>query len=239
MLTRSQFKMAEFEKINTTLKEIQDVLKTKATNAKINELLQEIKSKDDRIVVLENKIAQIEILEAKIAVLENNNVLLERKIDDNEQYSRRTSLRINGIPLPENGVKEPGDDCLEKVKNVLKDLPEGIPECMFDRAHRVGKKKTDAEGNVSQQMLVRMCSWKARTVIYRNRKVLKNHRFYLDLTQRRFKLKLLAEKKVEANAKVEFVLADINCSLSMKIKDGGFKYFNSEVELDKIINDLK
>lgn len=239
MLTRSKLKMSEFEKINQTLIEIKDDLKTKASNAKIDELLEEIKSKDVRIVELERKMEKLEILESRIAILENNNVLLERKIDDNEQYSRRFSLRINGIPLPGNGVREPGFECLEKVKDVLKNLPETIPECMFDRAHRVGKKKIDEEGNVRQQMIVRMCSWKARTVIYQNRKVLKNHRCYLDLTHRRFKLKLLAEKKVEGNVKVEFVLADINCSLSMKIKNGGFKYFNTEEELDNILNGLE
>ena len=230
--------MADLENINKILQEIKEDLKTKASNEKIDQLLRDIKLREERIVQLEVKVKKFDLLEARVAILENNNKVLERKIDDNEQYSRRSCLRINGIPLPENG-KETGDVCLDKVRTVLKDLPGNIPDCMFDRAHRVGKTKTDDQGNVSQQMIVKMCSWKARTLIYRNRKVLKNHRCYLDLTKRRFNLKKLADKKIEGNAKVEFALADINCSISIKIKNGGFKYFNSEEELDKILLDLE
>ena len=80
--------------------------------------------------------------------------LLERKIDDGEQYQQRRSLRINGIAGDHN---ESGADCLKKVKDEeRKKLGVNVADCAHDRAHRVGR-KTDARGNVvdCRQMIVR------------------------------------------------------------------------------------
>ena len=80
----------------------------KATEEKLDELRMEIREKD----------ANIEILESKIAILENNLNLLTTECDNNEQYTRRGSLRINNIPLAGNG-KESADQCMHKVKDVI------------------------------------------------------------------------------------------------------------------------
>ena len=49
-----------------------------------------------KIEMLESR---VEILESDVAIIKQSNKLLERKTDDNEQYSRRMCLRINGIPI--------------------------------------------------------------------------------------------------------------------------------------------
>ena len=37
---------------------------------------------------------------------------------------------------------------------------------------------------------------------------------------------------------VDFVFADVDNNISMRLKNGQFKLFNSEEELDKILRDL-
>ena len=55
-----------------------------------------------------------------------------------------------------------------------------IPDCVLDRAHRVGQGKQSWNSRIdSRQMIVPFTSWKARTLIYRNRKSLINQRVYL------------------------------------------------------------
>lgn len=237
MKTRSQtnsFNMADFQRIEEILKDVKAELEKKASNEKIDLLLAEIHDKENRILNLER---HVEELQSKVSILENISSLLERKCDDNEQYSRRVSLRINNIPVSEE--KETGNDCLNKVKEIVQMIPDlTISDYQFDRAHRVGKAKTKSDGTVSRQMIVRLNSWTARSLVYKNRKTLGNYRVYMDLTKRRFDLKNLAIERVKDNNKVSFVMADINCSLCLRLVTGRFRYFNSKIELDSILDSI-
>ena len=105
MITRSSTKMS-------TLAEVYDLLKTLQTeqsnsNKKIDELLEEIRAKDDKIRSLESRVEQ---LEGNLSILQNTVKLLEIKSDDNEQYSRRPSLRISHIPS--SGYGENASKCV-------------------------------------------------------------------------------------------------------------------------------
>lgn len=234
MIRRSKSKMGDIDKLYELLKEVKTELHSKASNEKIDKLIEEIKKKDEKIDNLQER---VEILESKVAVLQNTVNLLERKADDNEQYSRRLCMRISGIPVSKD--REDGDVCLNKVKSIVNLIDNvDIPEVHYDRAHRIGKGKTNEKGEVERQMIVKFISWSARTKIYKNRKSLVNHRIYLDLTKRRFDLLKLAQVKVQGNNLIDFVFADINCKLSMRLKNGKFVYFSSEDELDKLIFSL-
>ena len=46
---------------------------------------------------------------------------------------------------------------------------------------------------------------------------------------------LLAKSITKDNPAVMFAFADINCSLALKLNDDKFHYFNSEDELNKIL----
>ena len=179
--------------------------------------------------------SRVEILESDVAIIKQSNKLLERTADDNEQYSRRMCLRINGIPMQE-GVKENEDICFKKVKDVLKLLPGGdtVNDWEIGRAHRVGKTNKG-----SRQMIVKFSSWRERALVYKNRKSLADQKIYLDLTTRRFTLLKLAVMKVKDNSKVHFAFSDGNCSLCLRLSDGRYKYFNSEDELDCILCSLR
>lgn len=241
--------MGDMETINKLLEELKEDLKTKASSELVTKLLNEIKARDSRIDLLEEKVqklendaaefkSRVEKLEGFNAVIKNTVNLLERKIDDNEQYNRRSSLRIVGIPLPQSG-NEKSNESLDKVKLVFNDLPDvNIPNCSFDRAHRIGRKVENIDGVEKQQMIVKFTTWRHRSMVYFNRKNLRNHKVYIDLTKRRFDLKKLADEIVKGNDNILFAMVDINCRLCLKLRNGNKRFFSSEDELNKIIEEI-
>ena len=230
MFTRAK-KMSETNELRTMLAQIQKDLasNTKSTNEKIDALLKKIEEKD----------AVISALEERVLHLEKTKELLERRIDDNESYHRRQSLRITGVPLNQDGHKETEKECLDKVKAEVVKLGVTLSDCEFDRAHRIGPINKDRAGNVlPNPMIVRFTSWRARTAVYRSRTKNGKVRFYIDLTKRRFLLKKQAMIKTDDNPLVSFVFADVNNNLCLRLANGQFKFFNSEYELDNILQSI-
>ena len=226
--------MAETAELKQLVEDIREDLRGKATTAKIDELLQKINEKDAAITDLKTRVGD---LEDRLAVAENANVLLERKCDDLESYTRRQNLRIVGIPEPTD-ASESAEDCVNKVKEEIYKL-DGVNvnlDMCIDRAHRVGPKK-DRQGNpVQRPMIVRFTSWKARTHVYTKRnKDRREVRFYVDLTKRRVDLKKKAIEKTRDNARVQFVYADVNNNICLMLSDSKKKIFNSEDELDRLL----
>ena len=229
--------MAELAELRTLVENIRDELREKATTAKIEELIVKIDEKDTAISSLKTR---VDNLEARLAVVENTNQLLERKCDDLESYTRRQNLRIIGIPEPQDG-SETADICVQKVKEEIARLEIPINlDAAIDRAHRVGPKKDKTGKTVQRAMIVRFTSWKSRTHVYTNRKKVANSgtSFYVDLTKRRVDLKKKATEKVNGNEKVKFAYADMNNNTCLMLKDGSKKFFNSEEELDAILGKL-
>ena len=82
---------------------------------------------------------------------------LEDKADDLEQYSRRNSLRISGIPERE------GEDVLQEMLRVVNSTllpPLTVEE--IDRVHRVGPKLPDK----SQQILIKLAMYRTRHRVF-------------------------------------------------------------------------
>ena len=143
---------------------------------KINENIQiekAVKPLCNKIEILERKIA---VHDAHFAALERRLEVKEIKIDGAEQYSRRASLRIYGIP-PATGT-ENAEQCEAKVKEVFKEIRVNVPDDMLDRAHRIGKKSKNKTTGVNEQaMIVKFVSWKYRTVCTVPAKSLKVRQF--------------------------------------------------------------
>jgi hypothetical protein len=96
-------------------------------------------------------------------------MITQRGQHDNEQYSRKSSLRIFGIP------KEQGESCVTKVNNLLFDtmkLRGQIPTKIVEVAHRVGPRNQQGP----RGMIVRLTRCEAKDTIIRSRKVLKGSR---------------------------------------------------------------
>ena len=217
---------------NEELKQLITEMKaTMVTKEKFDELFNLVKAKDEKIQELEGRIKR----------LEKQNELLDRRMDDCESYGRRQNLRIVGIAPAVDGRKETAEEVTEKVKIAITqlDVPHLNVDDVIDRAHRVGKKfkKPDSDEEI-HPVIVRFTSWRARTDVYRKREKRGAIRFYTDLTKRRLTLKKLADEKVKDNNKVKFAFADVNNNIGLRLADNKMKFFNSEVELDKILDDL-
>ena len=93
---------------------------------------------------------------------------LEERVDTLEQYTRRNSMRITGIPEPATGDSEDTDVIVQKVGEA-----EGVdiaPD-MIDRSHRVGRR---AVGDPARPIIVKFVSYKHKTLLMKARKGLKN-----------------------------------------------------------------
>lgn len=102
-----------------------------------------------------------------ISSLKKNVHSLEQQIDDLEQYSRRESVRIAGIPENEN---ENTDEIVLDVCSSMKLEPMLKPEDI-SVSHRVGKKDPNRS---PRQIIVRFTSRKARERVYRSRTALRD-----------------------------------------------------------------
>ena len=164
----------------------------------------------------------MEQLESNVAILTNVVNKLEIKCNDNEQYSRRMSLRID---IPSTGPNENGHKCVDLALQVIYSIP-NVEVTKFDiqRAHRIGLHRIGKKNSTRpRQMIVKFKSWHARTLVYKGRKSLDTNKIFLDLTKRRFGLKMLAIEKVQGNQLVDFVFADVNCSLCFKKGERGIQ----------------
>ena len=101
----------------------------------------------------------VRLLREKVAFNDNRFELFERLSDDNEQYSRRTCLRLNGIPYSGN---ESAEQSLKKVKDeeFKLELLNDLVGRDFDRAHRVGPSHDrDCKLRADRQMIVKFTSF--------------------------------------------------------------------------------
>ena len=91
---------------------------------------------------------------------------LEIISDDNEQYSRRSCLRIHGIEFKEGDSGDVMEE-LEKCYNVMGIL---FNENEIDRAHGIRKPFLDKEQKKKVRSIIhKFKSWKARAAFYKSR----------------------------------------------------------------------
>ena len=150
-------------------------------------------------------------------------------VECNKQYSRRTCLRITNIPCEKD---ETSEKVLEKIKRLLNEAGVDIPDSNIDRAHCIGPKKEK-----KQAIIVKFTTFRHRTLLYSARRKLKNGvKLHIDLSKKRFKLLLDAQKYVENVGEVQFVYADINCSLKVKFRNNYERFFTSMQELEDFLD---
>lgn len=135
-----------------------------AINAKLNEIEDDTK-----------------IIKGRYANLIEENAALKIKLDSIEQYSRRSNIRIMGLP------EEPKEDIHELVKNFLKQKLSIDPEPgAIDRTHRIGVVRTGS----SRQVIVKFVSYQHKRMAIQRRKLLKGTGISIseDLTKERLSL---------------------------------------------------
>ena len=125
-----------------------------ALSKKIDELKTEIKNKDKKFQLLENR----------VEILEEEKESQGKQIDDLEQYSRKNSLLLHGATNAEF------TDYII-IKKCAEELGIDVRQENFDRSHRLGKVKRN--DNKPRSMIVNFARYAVRNKVFSNKKNLK------------------------------------------------------------------
>ena len=116
----------------------------------------------------------------------------------------------------------------------------------IDCVHYIGKPYMDKTKNKKvRSLVIKFKSWKSRINFYKSRP--RNHldrqkkpgssfNVSLDLTKHCYNLLMKARRLIANNPSVAYVFCDINCSLVIKFNGNTYHYFNSECELNNLLN---
>lgn len=107
--------------------------------------------------VIDKKDVDIEQLEKRVNYL-------EQKLDEQEQYSRRTCIRVKGLKENE------GENTDELIVDLAKSMEIDIKSSDIDRSHRIGK--TDVNQKQDRSIIVKFTNYKARLKFLTNRRKL-------------------------------------------------------------------
>ena len=95
----------------------------------------------------------------------------------------------------------------------------------------------DPKKDKKQAIIVKFTTYSHRTLLCRARRQLKNGvKLHIDLSKKRFKLFLDAQKYVENIGEVQFVYADVNCNLKVKFCSNDESFFTSMQEHEDILD---
>ena len=192
----------------------------------------ELKKRDIKIEKLQTRNCS---LEQRVAVIECELKELEVRIDDNEQYSRRQSLKLDGIPKKYN---ENSGDVLQTVYDEIDRLELEIDKWDVDRCHGNGPVHINDNHERQQTTLVKFTSWYARNKFYQARK-LSSYYVKPDLTKRRENVFSYARDQLRnrnyVSNHIKYVFVDPNCNLMACTRTGRFMKFNTEGEFDDIV----
>jgi exosome complex exonuclease DIS3/RRP44 len=104
--------------------------------------------------------------DAAIKSLQNTVEELQLKVDEQEQYERRNSLRLSNLPERENENLHARFMKINDERLFLDDLEEHD----IDQIHRVGR----YDSKKTRQVLIKFATYRARNMVYKARKKLLN-----------------------------------------------------------------
>ena len=207
----------------------------------VNNMAEKIKKMDERIVQLEYDQLRNQ---SYFIIHERTTHLLQQRIDQLEQYTRRYSVIVKGIAANRTENQE-------SLKTQVSELVEACNSSTkfedVDKFHRNGPVKDDK----NQDLIIRFRSHQAKEQFYNNRKNIADKRVKIQPSLSPERKKLLEAAREQVNAYNEdnpntkqnlphFVLPDVHGNLLVKMKNrtprGLFLKFNSLQELHAIIN---
>ena len=149
-----------------------------ALSKKIDELETEIKNKDEKIQLLENR----------VEILKEEKESQGKEIDDLEQYSRRNCLLLHG-------VVETNTECTDDIiiKTCAEELGIDVKQEDLDRSHRLGKVKRN--DNKPGPIIVKFARYAARNKVFSNKKKLKGKKLLITESLTVYRMKLLDEAR--------------------------------------------
>ena len=146
---------AEMMAIHQTLDQLRRDIRSEVSG-KIEQL-------QSTVVALRQEISE---KDATIATLKTKVAALEGVADEQEQYSRRNSLRLSGLP------ESPREDIVAETIRTINERMELDPPLVIDeidRLHRVGQQK---EG-VNRAVLIKFATYRSRRRVFSEKKKLK------------------------------------------------------------------
>lgn len=174
--TRSKSKSLEYDIAVGVKDEVESFLKSEVFKEIVQSAVREAVNVciERHVQPLSKMVASLEETVAKLEEVAR----LAIKANDNEQYSRRHNIRVSGFP------EEKGEDCTDKIIKLFHEhLAESyITSEVIDRAHRVGKSRTDGK---SRAIIVRFKSHRDKVWLMKARKELKGTPYFIndDLTR--------------------------------------------------------
>lgn len=201
------------------------------TEKRVNEICESLMiERDAKIARLEAKVRTLEIQHETSLVFRQ---LLMRKIDDQEQYSRKTHLIMDGFDITRNMNDE---DIKQLVIDEIRRLKLKITPDQVDRAHRHESQFTDKKGKRHTPIVCRFVTWTARDTFYNARK---QSSVYVkaDLTDRRHYIFMKAREQIEdsqLHESIQHIYVDRNCKLTAISDDGRHVKFSSLEEFERL-----
>ena len=112
---------------------------------------------------------------------------------------------------------------------------------VVDRAHRIGRIYKDRTSNkYCKEIIVRLTTFRHRTMLYRARPKLKGVTVRLDLTKSRYDLLKNANNYVKEIPTIRFCYVDVNCRLKFKFTgEDQDDFFSSSMDELHDITDMK
>ena len=149
-----------------------------ALSKKIDELETEIKNKDEKIQLLENR----------VEILKEEKESQGKEIDDLEQYSRRNCLLLHG-------VVETNTECTDDIIIITcaEELGIDVKQEDLDRSHRLGKVKRN--DNKPRPIIVKFARYAVRNKVFSNKKKLKGKKLLMTESLTVYRMKLLDEAR--------------------------------------------
>ncbi|XP_046563249.1 uncharacterized protein LOC124272152 [Haliotis rubra] len=208
----------------------QDVLTSKLTSALMLPQLQD-KFKQAFMLVAKDVVEAVlrEYIEPMQKEIKELRTELRMKTDELEQYSRRNSLRISGLP---EDIHEEGRDTENIAMEVLRGLHQTLSPSDIDRCHRVGRKSKDKHRDI----IIKFVNYNDRNKVIINRRKLRDTRcnVYIneDLTRHRSRLYKLA-RELKKQGRIESTWTRDGRVNILEQIEGRTRVIHDESELDQ------
>lgn len=225
-----QIQASVCEQVNVSVKamaqSVADII-----SASLNERMSSIENENRRLT------EQVQMLSIKVTELETHKQTSELKMDDLEQYSRRSCLRIAGV------LETKGESTDELVLDIARECNVEMCIADIDRSHRVRNRKKPSDNYGTSRpcdIIVKFVSYRTRAEFMNNRFRLKNNSSYKstyinkDLTRQRVELLRYARQYVK-DRKIQSAWS-FDGRIYIKCLDESRHQVSSQDDLDTLIS---
>ena len=186
-VTTKPSSLAEFAKSKDQSYEIQTAMQVEISKFLKSDEFKTLLKESIRGVISDMVQCAVKPFQDKIVELEAKVEKLQEKTNDNEQYSRRYSIRIYGLSQASGLVQEgvdgvvPKENCAQTVIDFCKDeLGVIVKREEIDRAHRIGRPNDAGQ----RAIIVKFVGYESKLKVMRVKRRLRRKRIFIneDLT---------------------------------------------------------